>query len=137
MGEFNVSAEDLLSYQEAAEVLGTAPAFVERLVAQRRISHLKLGHYVRIRRSDLDVYIEQSRVPAAGSDDRCRTLKMHVIFSVPSPQERLTEPTRYFYLWQSCNQGHKQLRGPRPRIGGDGDHLDDDAIGPLCECRDG
>ena len=56
----------LLSYQQAADVLGTAPTFVERLVAGRLIAFVKVGHYVRIRRSDLDLYIENSRVPAAG-----------------------------------------------------------------------
>jgi excisionase family DNA binding protein len=59
-------ADDLLSYTEAAEILGTAPAFVERLVAQRRIAHCKIGHFVRLRRADLDTYIELARVPASG-----------------------------------------------------------------------
>lgn len=60
------SEHDLLSYLESAELLRTAPAFVERLVAERRIAHVKLGHYVRIRRCDLEAYVERSRVPAAG-----------------------------------------------------------------------
>jgi excisionase family DNA binding protein len=54
----------LLSYHETAEVLGTATTFVERLVARRDLAFVKVGHYVRIRRSDLDAYIERSRVPA-------------------------------------------------------------------------
>ncbi len=57
---------DLLDYEEAAKVLGTAPSFVERLVAQRRLSHIKLNHYVRITRRDLDEYIAASRIPAGG-----------------------------------------------------------------------
>jgi excisionase family DNA binding protein len=60
----NPAVQDLLSYQQAAEVLGTAPAFVERLVARRQLAYLKMGRYVRVRRCDLDAYIEQSRVPA-------------------------------------------------------------------------
>ncbi len=56
--------DDLLTYQQAAEVLGTAPAFVERLVAERRIAHCKLGHLVRVRRDDLDAYIQAVRIPA-------------------------------------------------------------------------
>lgn len=66
MGSPTGSIRVLLTYPEAAEVLGTAPAFVERLVATRRIAHVKIGHYVRIRKSDLDAYIVQSRVPATG-----------------------------------------------------------------------
>lgn len=38
----NPAVQDLLSYQQAAEVLGTAPAIVERLVARRQLAHLKL-----------------------------------------------------------------------------------------------
>lgn len=62
----NPNAGDLLTYREAAELLGTAPAFVERLVAQRRVAYVKLGHYVRLRRGDLEAYIEQARIPAEG-----------------------------------------------------------------------
>jgi len=58
----------LLTYAEAAEVLGTAPGYVERLVGQRRLAHVKLGHFVRIRRSDIDRLIETSRVPAVTED---------------------------------------------------------------------
>ncbi len=53
---------DLLSYVEAAEVLGTAASFVERLVAQRRLAHIRLGRYVRIHRTDLDEFVANSRV---------------------------------------------------------------------------
>jgi excisionase family DNA binding protein len=63
--ESTPQAETLLNYREAADVLGTAVTFVERLVASRSIAAVRLGHYVRIRRSDLDEYIERSRVPAA------------------------------------------------------------------------
>ena len=57
---------DLLSYEEAADALGVAPSFVERLVAQRRITFIQLGRYVRFRRSDLDEFVVASRVPADG-----------------------------------------------------------------------
>ncbi len=64
MADTPISSHDLLNYQQAAELLGTAPAFVERLVAQRRIAHCKLGHLVRVRRADLDAYVQEARVPA-------------------------------------------------------------------------
>ncbi len=59
------SPSELLTYQQAADVLGTSPAFIERLVAQRRIAYVKLGHFVRIRRGDLDAFIQSSRVAAS------------------------------------------------------------------------
>lgn len=64
MTDTSIAPDDLLNYQQAAEVLGTAPAFVERLVAERRIAHCKLGHLVRLRRDDLDAYIQAVRIPA-------------------------------------------------------------------------
>ena len=57
---------DLLDYEEAAKILGTAASFVERLVAQRRLAYCKVGHYVRIRRQDLENYVAASRIPAGG-----------------------------------------------------------------------
>jgi len=65
MTDTPTTPDDLLNYKQAAELLGTAPAFVERLVAERRIAHCKLGHLVRVRRDDLDAYIQAARVPAA------------------------------------------------------------------------
>ncbi len=64
MTDTPIAPDDLLTYPQAAELLGTAPAFVERLVAERRIAHCKLGHLVRIRRDDLDAYVLEARVPA-------------------------------------------------------------------------
>lgn len=64
MTNTRITPDDLLNYKQAAEVLGTGPAFVERLVAQRRIAHCKLGHLVRVRRCDLEAYIQEARIPA-------------------------------------------------------------------------
>jgi excisionase family DNA binding protein len=36
--------------------------FVRRLIAQRRITYVKLGKYVRLQRSALDAFIEAGRV---------------------------------------------------------------------------
>lgn len=66
MSETSPQPEALLSYQQAADALGVSSTFVERLVGQRRIPFVKLGHYVRIRRTDLEAYIEAARVPASG-----------------------------------------------------------------------
>jgi len=64
-GPVPAGGDDLLDYRSCAELLRTSKSFVERLVAERRLPYLKLGHFVRIRRSDLEAYLAESRVPAA------------------------------------------------------------------------
>ena len=54
----------LLTIAQAGEYLGTGERFVRRLVAQRRISYVKLGKYVRLQQSALDAFIEAGRVPS-------------------------------------------------------------------------
>ena len=60
--------DQLLSLEQAAEILGTPVRFVRRLVAERRITYIRLGKvkHVRISRSDLDAFIASNRVPARG-----------------------------------------------------------------------
>ena len=52
----------VLTVQEAAETLGVSARTMRRLIASRRIRHLKLGTLVRIRRSDLDAFIARYMV---------------------------------------------------------------------------
>lgn len=52
----------LLRYQEAAEYLGVAVSTLQRLVAQKRIGHHKLGNLVRFTTSDLDLYVASTHV---------------------------------------------------------------------------
>lgn len=47
----------LCSVEEAAEHLSTSVRFVRRLVAERRIRHVKVGRYVRFDRNDLDAFL--------------------------------------------------------------------------------
>jgi len=56
--------EDLLTYADAAEALRAPQSYVELLVTRRQLAHIRLGRYVRIRRSDLDTFVAQSRIPA-------------------------------------------------------------------------
>ena len=49
----------------AADLLGTPPRFVRRLIVERRIRFYKLGRYVRIDRTDVESFIAASRVEAA------------------------------------------------------------------------
>ena len=54
--------DKLLTVNQAAEVLGTSPRFIRRLVAERRIAFTKLGRHVRIHRRDLDALVRAGRV---------------------------------------------------------------------------
>jgi excisionase family DNA binding protein len=54
--------DDLLTVEQVAERLNTPVRFVRRLVAERRIPFTKLGRYVRIRREDVEAFVEAGRV---------------------------------------------------------------------------
>lgn len=56
--------DELLTVAQAGEYLGTGERFIRRLVAQRRITYVKLGKYVRLQRSVLDAFIEAGQVPS-------------------------------------------------------------------------
>ena len=56
--------DELLTASQAGEYLQTGERFVRRLIAERRISYVKLGKYVRLKQSVLDAFIEAGRVPA-------------------------------------------------------------------------
>ena len=57
------TVDELLTVAQAGDYLRTGERFVRRLVAERRISYVKLGKYVRLQRSTLDAFIEAGRVP--------------------------------------------------------------------------
>jgi excisionase family DNA binding protein len=54
--------DKLLTWDEAAERLGTTPRHVRRLEFERRIAYRKLGRYVRFHPDDLEEYISANRV---------------------------------------------------------------------------
>jgi excisionase family DNA binding protein len=54
--------ERLLTVDEAAELLGTRPRFVRRLIEERRIAYHKVGRHVRIAESDLVAFVASGRV---------------------------------------------------------------------------
>jgi excisionase family DNA binding protein len=51
-----------LTVDQVAERLGTTPRFPRRLIAERRIAFVKIGHHVRIPESALAAYIEAHTV---------------------------------------------------------------------------
>jgi excisionase family DNA binding protein len=56
--------DTLLSVEQAAERLGTSERFVRRLIAERRITYVKLGRHVRIAEHDLINFVVTGRVEA-------------------------------------------------------------------------
>ncbi|WP_152186466.1 helix-turn-helix domain-containing protein [Segeticoccus rhizosphaerae] len=59
--------DQLLSVEQAAELLGTTVRFPRRLVAERRITFVHVGRHVRIPRSALEEFIHQGTVEASRS----------------------------------------------------------------------
>jgi excisionase family DNA binding protein len=60
----NKTTHRLLTVAEAAERLGTTQRFPRRLIAERRITFVKLGSHVRIPELALDDFINSSTVEA-------------------------------------------------------------------------
>jgi excisionase family DNA binding protein len=54
--------DELLTADEVAARLRATPRFVRRLVAERRISYVKVGRLVRFEASALTEYIERNKV---------------------------------------------------------------------------
>jgi excisionase family DNA binding protein len=53
---------NLIDIAGAAEQLGVSVRYVRRLVSQRRIPYVKFGHYLRFDPTELDAWIDRSRV---------------------------------------------------------------------------
>ncbi len=62
MSKGKMIMEELLSVDQAAEVLGTSARFPRRLIAERRIRFVRLGRLVRIPRSSLEQYVSAGTV---------------------------------------------------------------------------
>ncbi len=58
-------ATDLFDTEAAAARLGVSPRTVRRLVAQRAVTHYRVGRLVRFRPSDLDAFLAAGRCEAA------------------------------------------------------------------------
>lgn len=59
------SAEALLTKAQAAERLNVTERFIERIVAERRIRHVRVGRFVRIPESAIAEFISQATVDTA------------------------------------------------------------------------
>lgn len=56
----------LLRMEELAELLGVSVRHLRRLVQERRIPSLKVGHYVMFDRSEIAAWLEECRRPVEG-----------------------------------------------------------------------
>ncbi len=59
----------LLTTSEAAEYLATSERHVRRLVSERRIGFVKVGHFVRFLADDLEAFLQQGRVVPSAADE--------------------------------------------------------------------
>ena len=64
--------EQLLSVNQAAEMLGTTVRFPRRLVAERRVRFIHVGRHVRIPLSALEDLIRDGTVEPAGARTQSR-----------------------------------------------------------------
>ncbi|WP_326775932.1 helix-turn-helix domain-containing protein [Streptomyces sp. NBC_01445] len=64
-----------LSVDQVAELLGTSARFPRRLVAERRITFVKVGRHVRIPESAVDAYITEHTVEPIS----CRTSRLKAV----------------------------------------------------------
>jgi len=55
---------EMFGVPEAAKYLGTTERFVRRLVTQRRITHCRVGKFIKLDSRDLDAFIAAGRVEA-------------------------------------------------------------------------
>jgi excisionase family DNA binding protein len=61
MGE---TMNEHFTVQEAADYMNTTVRFVRRLISERRIPFHRLGRHVRLKRTDVDAFIDAGRVEA-------------------------------------------------------------------------
>ena len=54
----------LISVEQLADELGVSVRYVRRIIAERRISYVKLGHLIRFERDEVDRWVEANRVNA-------------------------------------------------------------------------
>jgi excisionase family DNA binding protein len=56
---------ELVDIETVAKLLGVGERYVRRMVAERRVPTVKIGHYVRFDLADIRKWVEQQRRPDA------------------------------------------------------------------------
>lgn len=60
-----LSFPDLVDIETLAKLLGVGERYVRRMVAERRVPIVKVGHYVRFDMADVRKWVEEQRRPNA------------------------------------------------------------------------
>ena len=60
-------ATNMISIRELAAELGVTDRYVRRVIAERRIPYVKVGHLVRFERCEIDRWVESNRINAVGA----------------------------------------------------------------------
>uniref|UniRef100_UPI0039BEE9F4 excisionase family DNA-binding protein n=1 Tax=Lentzea alba TaxID=2714351 RepID=UPI0039BEE9F4 len=63
------------SVEESADYLGTSVRFIRRLIADRRITFYKLGRHVRLKRVDLEAFVQAGKVEPITAESVRRDLR--------------------------------------------------------------
>ena len=62
MTQTNPQASPLLTYEQAAELLGVKPRMVRQLWERRQLAAVKVGNLVRFTADDIAEYVKRQRV---------------------------------------------------------------------------
>jgi len=54
----------LISVEQLADELGVSVRYVRRIIAERRIPYVKVGHLIRFQRDEVERWVEANRVTA-------------------------------------------------------------------------
>jgi excisionase family DNA binding protein len=54
----------LMNVEQLADELGVSVRYVRRIIAERRIPYVKVGHFIRFQRDDVERWVEANRVTA-------------------------------------------------------------------------
>jgi excisionase family DNA binding protein len=57
---------ELVDIEMVAKLLGVGERYVRRMVAERRVPTVKIGHYVRFDLADIRRFVEEHRRPEVG-----------------------------------------------------------------------
>ena len=63
--EEQLSFPELVDIERVAKLLGVGERYVRRMVAERRVPIVKVGHYVRFDIADIRRWVEEQRRPNA------------------------------------------------------------------------
>jgi len=61
-----LSFPELVDIATVAKLLGVSERYVRRMVAERRVAVVKIGHYVRFDLSEIRRFVEEHRRPRVG-----------------------------------------------------------------------